>query len=89
MSAELARHRYQISPGTLYPLLHRMQAEGLITSRQESVAGKVRRLYAITREGRAELAAERRALAELAHEVLDSTPAAATEADQRVIHEEP
>jgi DNA-binding PadR family transcriptional regulator len=35
------------------------------------VAGKVRRLYAITSEGRAELAAERRALAELAREVLE------------------
>ena len=25
MSEELARHGYKISPGTLYPMLHRMQ----------------------------------------------------------------
>lgn len=70
MSAELAGHGYRISPGTLYPLLHRMQEEGLLTSRQETVAGRVRRLYALTPAGRAELADERRALAELAREVL-------------------
>ena len=70
MSRELTEHGYRISPGTLYPTLHRMQRDGLLTSRQETVRGKVRRLYTITRAGRAVLAEERRALAELAREVL-------------------
>lgn len=72
MARELAHHGYRISPGTLYPTLHRMQQEGLLTSRQETVGGKARRCYAITPEGRAVLAEERRALAELAREVLPS-----------------
>lgn len=70
MATELARHGYAISPGTLYPLLHRMQSEGLLTSRRDTVDGRARRLYAITTAGRAELSAEKSALAELAREVL-------------------
>src|SRR5262245_66609095 len=32
MSVELARHGYRISPGTLYPTLHGIEADGLLTS---------------------------------------------------------
>lgn len=71
MAAELARHGHHISPGTLYPLLHRMAQAGLLDSRQVTVVGRVRRVYAITPAGRVELAAERAALAELAAEVLE------------------
>lgn len=70
MSAELAEHGYRISPGTLYPLLHRMEVRGWLKSRRELVDGRTRRLYAITKAGRKELVAQRRALAELAREVL-------------------
>jgi DNA-binding PadR family transcriptional regulator len=70
MSDELARHGYRISPGTLYPTLHRMESDGLLSSRQVSVGGRARRLYTITDAGLQELADERRALAELACEVL-------------------
>lgn len=70
MAGELSRHGYQISPGTLYPTLHRMEAEGLLTSRQATVDGRNRRLYALTAQGRVVLAEERRALSELAREVL-------------------
>lgn len=70
MSEELARHGYRISPGTLYPTLHRMESDGLLTSRQVSVGGRARRLYTITDAGLHELVNERRALAELAREVL-------------------
>ena len=70
MAEELAGHGYKISPGTLYPMLHRMQKEGLVTSRQEVVDGRARRVYEITDLGRAALVEERAALAELAAEVL-------------------
>ncbi len=70
MAAELAHHGYLISPGTLYPTLHRMEDEGLLLSRREIVAGRPRRVYEITDAGRAVLANERRALAELARELL-------------------
>lgn len=70
MRDELAEHGHHISPGTLYPILHRMEADGLLTSREEVVDGRVLRLYHGTDAGRQELAACRRALEELAHEVL-------------------
>jgi DNA-binding PadR family transcriptional regulator len=71
MSAELANHGHRISPGTLYPALHRMEAEGLLTSRRVLAGGRVRRRYRATEEGVRVLAATRRALRELADEVLE------------------
>jgi len=42
--------------GTLYPCLHRLEADGLIRSRwQEAPSGKMRKYYRITRKGLAEL----------------------------------
>ena len=37
MIEELAHHGHRISPGTMYPTLHRMQDEGLLSSREEVV----------------------------------------------------
>ena len=71
MSTELAHHGHQISPGTLYPTLHRMEAEGLLASREEVIDGRRRRRYRATAEGRRVLAQTRRALRELADEVLE------------------
>jgi DNA-binding PadR family transcriptional regulator len=70
MAAELASHGYAISPGTLYPALHRMEAEGLLQSRTRVVDGRTRRVYRITRAGRRALSQGRRMLQELADEVL-------------------
>jgi len=71
MSEELANHGHRISPGTLYPTLHRMEEEGLLASRQVTVDGRRRRKYKATQEGRRVLTETRRALRELADEVLD------------------
>jgi len=70
LAEELARHGYRISPGTLYPLLHRMEADGLVVSREETVEGRVLRLYRATPEGVAELRKVRALIRELAGEVL-------------------
>lgn len=70
MAEELAHHGYRISPGTLYPTLHRMEDEGLLRSRTVVVEGRTRRAYRITPKGRRELAEGRRMLRELADEVL-------------------
>lgn len=70
MSAELANHDYKISPGTLYPMLHRMQQDGLLASEQRVVQGRAVRVYRATEAGRTALAEDRAALAELAREVL-------------------
>jgi DNA-binding PadR family transcriptional regulator len=71
MAAELGRHGYAISPGTLYPTLHRLRDQGLLTCRDEVVEGRRRRLYRITDTGRIALDEARQALRELAAEVLD------------------
>lgn len=70
MAQELARHGYKVSPGTLYPTLHRMESEGLLTSRSVVREGRVVRLYRSTQQGRASLREGRRVLSELAQEVL-------------------
>ena len=70
MTEELARHGYRISPGTLYPTLHRLEADGLLVSEQQVVHGRTRRVYKATAAGAKALAEDRRALEELAREIL-------------------
>jgi DNA-binding PadR family transcriptional regulator len=70
LTKELSRHGYQVSPGTLYPTLHRLEADGLLVSQQQVVDGRTRRVYRATPAGRAALTQDRRTLRELAQEVL-------------------
>jgi DNA-binding PadR family transcriptional regulator len=47
--------RLSLREGTLYPVLHKLEADGLITSRwSASPEGRQRKYYSITRKGRAE-----------------------------------
>ncbi len=48
---ELQRHGYRLSPGTLYPLLHSLEAEGYLAREERIVNGKVRKYYASTGKG--------------------------------------
>jgi len=70
MATELAEHGYRISPGSLYPILHKMEAEGLLRSSQQVVEGRSRRSYVTTAKGRRDLESTKRQLRELAREVL-------------------
>ncbi|WP_447035590.1 PadR family transcriptional regulator [Streptomyces sp. DSM 118878] len=70
MTEELASHGYKISPGTLYPTLHRLETDGLLTSEQRVVDGRTRRVYKATEAGKKALAEDRQALKELAREIL-------------------
>ncbi len=71
MIMELRRHGYEISPGTLYPLLHRMERLGWLKSRSDPAAGKrARRDYRLTKEGQKILAAIRDQVKELHKEVV-------------------
>jgi PadR family transcriptional regulator, regulatory protein PadR len=47
MAAELARHGYRISPGTLYPTLHRLEAAGLLSGHDDLETGRRVRRYTI------------------------------------------
>lgn len=51
MIEELESHGYSISPGTLYPILAKLESEGLLTKSIELVNGKNRNYYHITEEG--------------------------------------
>ncbi len=70
LAEELARHGYRVSPGTLYPLLSRMESAGLLSSRSQVVGGRRRRSYKATAKGRRALVACREALQELSSELI-------------------
>jgi DNA-binding PadR family transcriptional regulator len=72
---ELRRHGYDVGPGTLYPLLHQLQAAGHLTSADEVIAGKRRKNLRITLRGRRLLLRARTQLKELAAEILDDVAA--------------
>ena len=45
MIEELKSHGYNISSGTLYPILHSMESDGILISEEKTVEGKVCLLY--------------------------------------------
>ncbi len=69
MIRELARHGYSLSPGTLYPVLHRMEEEGFLQSEKQVVNGKVRKYYRATEAGRQALAEAYAKVRELVNEI--------------------
>jgi DNA-binding PadR family transcriptional regulator len=50
---------FDLAEGTVYPVLHRLEAEGLLTSRWSTAAGRRRRVYRLTRRGRTALGERR------------------------------
>jgi DNA-binding PadR family transcriptional regulator len=66
---------YTPSPGTIYPRLQRLEAEGLVTQSQEGG----RKVYQLTDAGREELASRREELAELEAEISGSVHGLARE----------
>lgn len=68
---ELSRHGYYLSPGTLYPTLHRLAKEGYLKQDSRLVAGKVRKYYTITDSGSQVLRKARDRIGELVDEVLE------------------
>jgi PadR family transcriptional regulator, regulatory protein PadR len=70
MMAELKRHGYDIGPGTLYPLLHALEAEGVLASTQKA-RGNGRRYYRTTEAGDDLLRELRAKIRELVDEVLE------------------
>ena len=52
--------RFEWKEGTLYPTLHRLEADGLIKAKwRVADSGKQRKYYALARRGRTELARRR------------------------------
>jgi len=69
---ELRRHGYEISPGTLYPLLNRMERLGWLRCKVDPDGGRrARKDYRLTAEGRKVLGLIGKQLRELHHELIE------------------
>jgi DNA-binding PadR family transcriptional regulator len=70
MLEELARHGYQISPGTLYPILHGLEKKGYLSSKEQRNGKSRRKVYRATPAGRKALKAARSKVRELFQELI-------------------
>jgi DNA-binding PadR family transcriptional regulator len=71
--AELRRHGYELSPGTLYPILHAMERKGYLRSRQQRKGKSARRVYTLTPAGRVVLRDAKEKVRELFGELFEGT----------------
>lgn len=67
---ELRSHGYEISAGTLYPMLHGLEKKGYLISRHERTGSRDRRMYEITEQGQIALSAARAKVRELFGELI-------------------
>lgn len=59
--AQVTRRAFQVKAGSLFPALHRLEQEGWIEGKwQESNEGRRIRSYTLTRDGRRQLAVEKK-----------------------------
>jgi PadR family transcriptional regulator, regulatory protein PadR len=71
MIQELRRHGYEVSPGTVYPLLARLESQGWLECSTDQEEGpRARKYYTLTAGGHAALAFLRRQVEELYREVV-------------------
>ena len=68
---ELRNHGYEISAGTLYPMLHGLEKKGYLTSRHERTGRRDRRVYEITEQGRVALTDAKAKVRELFGELIE------------------
>lgn len=68
---ELRRHGYELSPGTLYPMLHGLERKGYLRSRTPQTGGRERRLYRLTPKGRVVLRDAKEKVKELFGELFE------------------
>lgn len=71
MLEELREHGYNISSGTLYPILHSMESDGLLVKEERNVDGKIRKYYTTTEKGNIVLNEARNKAYELFKEIKD------------------
>ncbi len=50
---ELTNERIQMTEGTLYPTLHALESEGLVTTETEYIGKRVRKYYSLSTSGKA------------------------------------
>jgi len=57
---EQSKGEFDLAEGTVYPALHKLEAEGLLSSRWQKDSGRRRRTYSLTAPGKTALATKRR-----------------------------
>jgi PadR family transcriptional regulator, regulatory protein PadR len=71
MIQELRHHGYEVSPGTIYPLLARLEERGWLKCKKDPDRGlKDRKEYSLTENGREALAILKKQIAALYREVV-------------------
>ncbi|MGE4213620.1 MAG: PadR family transcriptional regulator [Anaerotignaceae bacterium] len=70
MIDELKEHGYDVSAGTLYPILHSMEKSSALTVNEKIINGKVRKYYSITPTGEIILEQAKLKIAELTKELI-------------------
>lgn len=71
MLQELSRHGYDVSPGTIYPMLARLEEHGWLACSTDPEGGlRARKEYSLTRKGRTVLARLKKQVEELYREVV-------------------
>jgi len=71
MVEELGEHGYDISPGTLYPILHGLEKKGYLRSTMQRNGKSARKVYRATPLGRNALTAAKGKIRELFREVIE------------------
>lgn len=76
---QLAEHGFEVNEGTLYPLLRRLEAQGLLESTWQLGEGRPRRYYHLAATGHQVLAALRQEWQELQLALADLLPSERTD----------
>jgi PadR family transcriptional regulator, regulatory protein PadR len=70
LKKQLSECGYDISPGSLYPLLHALEKGSLVSSRVKIFKGRARKYYEITNQGRTVLAELQKELTHIMSKIL-------------------
>lgn len=49
---ELTKGELQITEGALYPLLHRLEEQGIVETEMENIGNRLRKYYTLTKAGK-------------------------------------
>jgi len=71
LKKELAKHGYNISDGTLYPWLSRLEYSEILKVEKRNVDGKIRKYYSITKKGLEQFDLIKNYLKELYKEIME------------------
>ncbi len=58
MVKELTAGEIKITEGALYPALHKLEAEGMLTTEIQQVDNRIRKYYSLTKDGQTEVNAK-------------------------------